>query len=227
MFFFLLWECRFRALPEFPVQDSVRGNVKSAQLSPWRRFSQAKPESNFPTSAQQRCVCVFLKQEEDLTRNRFIRNSKAGWNIWNISASVIHYWSPPFMISATWLDLAPNRFFQRTKLLFFFPSAATAQSVRVSVATRNKRNLKKREGNQMLMVDSFVFRTDLRELRLEHKSYVRGNAKHIQYMEIYVVSHAPRSGLENSVNQPSAQINRSHLCKQEDWQKGCKCIWSQ
>lgn len=83
----------------------------------------------------------------------------------------------------------------------------------------------------MLMVDSFVFHTDLRELRLERKSYERGNAKHISGNLMLFPMHQGQVWKIQLTYQrkepPSVQINRSHLCKQEDWQKECKCICSQ
>lgn len=128
VFFFSLWECRFRALPEFLVQDSIRGNVMSAQLSFWRRISQAKPESNFPSSAQQRgvCVCVYACSKTrwgphpkviHLEFKSKINVNCLGLEYFNINRLALILLS---MIWTTWLDLAPNPVFPKNKTGVFF-----------------------------------------------------------------------------------------------------------
>ena len=94
---------------------------------------QAKPESNFPTSTRQGCVCVYVSKTRGRPHQEIIHqefksriNAKClrleYFDI-NKSASIL-----PFMIWPTWLDLAPNLFFQWKKMVFSFSTAAIPRS---------------------------------------------------------------------------------------------------
>lgn len=181
MFFFCCGNVGSGRSPSSRSRIAFGGMWSQRSCRPGDAFHKSSQRENSQLR-HSRGVRVCVKQGEELAWNCLIRNSKAGWNIWNIHESLL---KSAFHDFCHLVRL--NLFFQRTKLLLFFQRGCNTICYVFSCGEEQK-TFKKREKEIKWWWRRYLFRVQSTHLSfaLNWKSRGRNRAMRGEMQRIYM-----------------------------------------